>query len=308
MFNIFLTNPLVKIDIIGNNSLDEYREKYLKTKEPILVSGDVINGSYSIAPPPGKSISHQSITISLIAEIRRIDGEVITKFLDKTQTISPAGDLKYEISSKFSFGVVSFPTSSYRGSAINIIYSIQIILYRRLSDFKQEQTFIALVFHEPENPPVSIHSEVGIRNLLHLEFVFPSGFCGFSDALVGAVYFILVKIRIIHMSLAFYRVESYNSDDNFIKKKVLLKNYEILDGAVVRGDHIPIRFFVGELNIWPYIGFQKSKLVVEHYLRASLTDENGKSYFKRIKVDFQRFRPQGLVLITESTSEGQPNK
>lgn len=128
-----------------------------------------------------------------------------------------------------------------------------------------------------------------MRNLLHLEFVFPSQYIDCRGVLTGSVYFIMVKIRIIHMSLALYRLETYAGEDEFIKKKVMLRNAEIMDGAPVRGDHIPIRFYVGNVSVWPFTVFRSSQLSVEHYFRASIVDENGKTYFKKLKVELYRF-------------------
>ena len=91
------------------------------------------------------------------------------------------------------------------------------------------------------------------------------------------------------MQLNLYRVESYNSEDTVFKKKTLVKQFEIMDGPPVRGECIPIRIFLANEKIWPFIPFRGCPLKVEHYLRAQLTDENGKGYFKRLKLEFIRY-------------------
>ena len=63
-----------------------------------------------------------------------------------------------------------------------------------------------------------------------------------------------------------------------------------MDGAPCRGDHTPIRIYMGETGFWPFQSFKGSPLKVEHYLRAMMVDENGKQYFKRMKLEFGRYK------------------
>ncbi len=94
------------------------------------------------------------------------------------------------------------------------------------------------------------------------------------------------------MSISVYRNETYESDSTFFKKRTVVKTYEIMDGAPVRGDNIPIRVFLSDSDIWPFFPFPQSHLKVEHYLRVQMIDENGKKYFKRMKIRFDRFAPE----------------
>lgn len=292
MFGFFTTNPSVSITINSNTSLEKYRDEVLKTTLPILTENDKVSGHLDVTPPPGKAVSHKGIILQVIGEFQRTDGEVINRFYTKKQELVPAGELRTPISNDFSFTDVAFPTSTFFGSAINVVWSVQLLVQHTLVDFKQESQFTVIKFQNRPRSVEPIHNEVGIRNVLHIEFVFPSPSIDCMDALVGSVYFILIKLRIVHMALTLYRVENYSSDDVFIKKKTELKTIEIMDGAPVRGDNIPIRFFLGEAGIWPFNEFRGSHLKVEHYVRAHLTDENGKKYFKRLKVTFARYKPE----------------
>lgn len=293
MLNLFQTNPSVTINVNSNTTLENYRDNVLKTNLPILTANDKVTGHLDVTPPPGKAVSHKGIILQVIGEFRRTDGEVINRFYTKKQELVPAGELRTPISNDFTFDNVNFSTGTFFGSAINVVWSVQLVVVHTLVDFKQETQFTVVLFDKrPASTEVQpIHNEVGIKNVLHIEFVFPSPKIDCTDAMVGSVYFILIKLRIIHMALTLYRVENYSSDDVFIKKKTELKTIEIMDGAPVRGDSIPIRFYIGEAGIWPFTPFKGSHLKVEHYVRAHLTDENGKKYFKRLKVEFGRFMP-----------------
>jgi len=264
----------------------------LKNQLPVYMNGDSVTGTLEITPPPGKVVTHGSILLLLIGEYRKPDGDVINRFFIQKQELVPAGELRSPINTKYTFEHVNFPVSSFQGNAVHVVYTVQVVVVHKIIDFKVESPFTVLIFTPKPTEIEPIHNEVGIRNILHIEFVFPRSTVGFDEPLVGAVYFILVKLRIVHMSLSLYQVENYSSDDAFIKKKTEIKTIEIMDGAPVRGDHVPIRFFVSEGEIWPFTASQKGYLKVDHYVRATLTDENGKKYFKRLKVEFARFKPE----------------
>ena len=294
MFGFFSPDPSITITIDGDSGMEWYRDNYLSTKDPCYAQGAKVTGKFEIIPPPGKTVSHKGINIYLIGEFRRMDGTVLERFFSRKQELVPTGDLKTAIKSDFSFETVNFPTATYKGSEIKVVYAVQIVVAHRVIDYKVESPFTVILFAEPLASPQNIHNEVGIRNVLHIEFVFPKPINDIREPLVGAVYFILIKLRIVHMGLTLYRTETFNSEDNFIKKKVELKTIEVMDGPPVRGDHIPIRFFISEADIWPFVPFKNSHLKVEHYVRAHLIDENGKKYFKRLKVDFARFKPEQM--------------
>ena len=294
MFGFFSPKPSITLKINGNKDLERYRDNFLKTADPVYGQGDIVSGTVEIIPPPGKSVSHKGIELLLIGEFRRADGVAMDRFLTVKQELVPAGELNSPIKSEFQFNQTKFPTATYFGTAVNVVYAVQVVVVHRIVDDKFEAPFTVVLFAQPVEKPQSIHNEVGIRNVLHIEFVLPKQINDIREPLIGAVYFILIKLRIVHMGLTLYRVETYSSDEFFIKKKTELKTIEIMDGAPVRGDHVPIRFFVSEADIWPFVPFKRSQLQVEHYVRAHLTDENGKKYFKRLKVEFARFKPEGI--------------
>lgn len=289
---MFGTKPNFDIKIEGNSTLSQYQASHLKTKLPLFTQGNPVKGHVSITLLPGKSISHQGIVVSLIGEFRHPDGSTISPFFTRRQEIVPAGELTSSIETDFTFDNFNFPCPSYYGIGVRAVYHIQIKIIKRLVDIKHEEEFAVVFFTPRPTEMVPVHNEVGIRNILHIEFVFPNNIFDCTECVVGAVYFILVKLRIVHMQLNLYRVEMYNSDETVFKKKTIVQQFEIMDGAPVRGECIPIRIFLSNEDIWPISPFKGCPLKVEHYLRAQLTDENGKGYFKRLKVDFQRFSPQ----------------
>lgn len=287
----YFKDPEVNIFIERNTKLEGYRDRFLKTELPIFTRGDKVSGIIEVTPPVGRSIVHQGVQLNLVGEYRKFNGESISRFYTRKQELLPKGELMAPLKTNFAFDNVNFTTCSYKGTAVNVVFFIELKIVRRMIDFKVEAPFTVVIFTPRPQKCISTHNEVGIRNILHIEFVFPHNMIDSVGCALGAVFFILVKIRIVHMELMLYRVENYTSDEVYFKKKTILKTFEIMDGAPVRGECIPIRFYLGDANIWPFHHFKDSKLKVEHYIKAKLRDENNKGYYKRLKVDFTRFEP-----------------
>jgi vacuolar protein sorting-associated protein 26 len=61
--------------------------------------------------------------------------------------------------------------------------------------------------------------------------------------------------------------------------------YEVMDGAPVRGEHIPIRIFLkGFTQLTPTYVNVNNKFSVRHYLNLVLVDEEDRRYFKQQEI------------------------
>lgn len=291
MFSLFRKDPQIDIKIDGNPELKKKYGRIQKQDIPIYGQNETVQGTISVVPPEGKTISHQGVNLKLFGEFRNEKGEVLSRFFVRSQFLTPAGVLSQPINTEFKFDHLSFPTSSYYGTSVNVYYGVEVVIVHRISDFIIQKPFDVLIF-SPAQKDEPIHNEVGIKNVLHIEFVFPKSWYDVEETVCGAAYFILVKLRIVHMSVSVYRNEIYEDNNTYFKTKTVLKTYEIMDGAPVRGDNIPIRLYMGDSDIWSYTKFRDSPLRVEQFLRVQLIDENGKKYFKRMKINFDRFESE----------------
>jgi vacuolar protein sorting-associated protein 26 len=287
--SFFYPTPSVSVQLQSNEALAKECRSFTSIDLPFYGSSDPVIGTVTVDSPPGKAISHKGIAIELFGEFRTNQDAPLARFFSRKQVLKPEGEFQNSLPLEFKFENLKFPCSTYFGTQVNVVYGIEFRIVRRLSDFVNQSNFIVVIFAErPE--PVPQHKEVGIANLLHVEFVFPQLYYDVRDSVVGAVYLIVIRLRLTYMSLTLYRQETYETETTSFKQRTALKVVEIMDGAPVRGDLIPVRFFLAEANFWPYRGFKGSTLKVEHYLRAEMVDENGKHYYKRMTLEFDRFR------------------
>ena len=68
---------------------------------------------------------------------------------------------------------------------------------------------------------------------------------------------------------------------NIYTENEQIAKYEIMDGAPVRGESIPIRLFLAGYDLTPTMKDINKKFSVRYYLNLVLVDEEERRYFKQ---------------------------
>jgi vacuolar protein sorting-associated protein 26 len=280
-------DPEVRVALRGSPSLTAQVHGYANLRSPTLFLGDQIRGEFSVQPPSGGSISHQGISLKIFGQYQSKSGEVLSRFLEQSQSFLAAGDLSTAFFTAFSFNDVVLPTGSFYGPTLSVAYGLEVKMLRRFGDFVHCQPFVVFGFDDGQgNEP--IHNEIGISGVLQYEFIFSRRKFDCHDMVIGVVYPTFVRIRIVHMQLSLYCAEQYVQGGRLLRERTKIATTEIMDGPPVRGDKIPIRFFLGDWNVWPYLDFVGSAVRVDWYFMVRLIDDNGKKYYKRLKPEIVR--------------------
>ena len=112
----------------------------------------------------------------------------------------------------------------------------------------------------------------------------PPYFMPLQDVVLGKVYFLLVRIKIKHMELALIRRESAGSGQNTYNESENITKFELMDGAPIKGEVIPIRLFLGHLPLTPTHRSVNNTFSVKYYLNLVLVDEEDRRYFKQQEI------------------------
>lgn len=106
--------------------------------------------------------------------------------------------------------------------------------------------------------------------------------------IVGKIYFLLVRIKIKHMEIAIIKRETTGSGPNTFTDNVTIAKYEIMDGAPVRGESIPIRVFLAGYDLTPTMRDVNKKFSVRYFLNLVLMDTEDRRYFKQQEITLWR--------------------
>eukprot|EP01088_Endostelium_zonatum_P017604 TRINITY_DN5271_c0_g1_i1.p1 TRINITY_DN5271_c0_g1~~TRINITY_DN5271_c0_g1_i1.p1 ORF type:complete len:365 (+),score=97.63 TRINITY_DN5271_c0_g1_i1:64-1158(+) len=254
---------------------------------PLYVGDETVKGSVKVSPvTKGKKMDHQGIQIELIGQIDMFyERGNSFEFLSMSKDLEAPGDLTAEKEYPFEFLNVEKQFESYNGINVRLRYFLKVTVKRGLVSnvVKEQDLWVRNFTNVPEvNHPIKM--EVGIEDCLHIEFEYNRSKYHMKDVIIGKIYFLLVRIKIKHMELAIIKRESTGSGPNLYNESETVTKYEIMDGAPVRGESIPIRLFLSPFELTPTYKSISNKFSLKYYLNLVLVDEDDRRYFKQQEI------------------------
>uniref|UniRef100_A0A6M2DW70 Vacuolar protein sorting-associated protein 26 n=1 Tax=Xenopsylla cheopis TaxID=163159 RepID=A0A6M2DW70_XENCH len=261
-----------------------------KERQLLYYDGETVSGKVNVTlRKPGTKLEHQGIKVELIGQIELYyDRGNHHEFTSLIKELARPGDLLQNTSYPFEFANVEKPYEVYTGASVRLRYFLRVTVIRRLSDIIKE---IDIAVHTLSSYPemnVPIKMEVGIEDCLHIEFEYNKSKYHLKDVIVGKIYFLLVRIKIKHMEIAIIKKETSGSAPSPFSETETIAKYEIMDGAPVKGESIPIRVFLAGYDLTPTMRDINKKFSVRYYLNLVLMDTEDRRYFKQQEITLWR--------------------
>lgn len=305
----FGTNPTINISFNGQSSRLTKKVKIQGQEQPeemLIYPGlEPVSGTVDVIVPPGKKIDHLGIKIEMIGMIELYpDRGSNSKFISLVRELETKGDLTETKCYPFEFSTEK-PYETYSGLNVRLRYFVRVTMSRSYGNhFTKERDFavqnvqsLAAQQLNAETPVQAIKMEVGIEDCLHIEFEYDKQKYHLKDVILGKIYFLLVRIKIKHMELAVIRRETAGTGSNVFNESENIVKYELMDGAPIKGECVPIRLFLSTLELTPTYRSINNCFSVKYYLNLVLVDEEERRYFKQQEVTFWRkgdeFNPEG---------------
>ncbi|CAL9162742.1 unnamed protein product [Musa hybrid cultivar] len=260
------------------------------TMVPIFESKENIVGEVIIEPSQGKKVEHNGIKIELLGQIELyFDKGNFYDFTSLVRELDIPGDLYERKTYPFEFSTVEMPYESYSGINVRLRYILKVTISRNyIGNIVEYQEFCVRNFAPLPTINNSIKMEVGIEDCLHIEFEYSKSKYHQKDVIIGKIYFLLVRIKLKNMELEIRRRESTGSGPNTYVETETLAKYELMDGAPVRGESIPVRLFLSPYELTPTYRNINNKFSVKYYLNLVLMDEEDRRYFKQQEITIYR--------------------
>ncbi|XP_017146716.1 vacuolar protein sorting-associated protein 26 [Drosophila miranda] len=256
----------------------------------LFYDGETVSGKVNVTlKKPGSKLEHQGIKIEFIGQIELFyDRGTHHEFKCLAKALARPGDLIQNNSYPFDFPNVEKQFEVYAGSNVRLRYFLRATIVRRISDITREVDIAVHTlssYPEMNNP---IKMEVGIEDCLHIEFEYNKSKYHLRDTIIGKIYFLLVRIKIKHMEIAIIKRESTGTGPNMFNENETIAKYEIMDGAPVKGESIPIRVFLAGYNLTPTMRDINKKFSVKYFLNLVLMDTEDRRYFKQQEITLWR--------------------
>jgi len=258
---------------------------------PLFDGTETVSGTVLVErPKKAKKCEHQGIKIELIGQVElAFDRGNHYVFTSLVRELEPAGDLQDDKKFDFEFANVEKQYETYNGLNVRLRYFVKVTMKRAYSSSVSEELDFAVqnALRDPQlNPPLKM--EVGIEDCLHIEFEYERSKYHLKDILSGQINFLLVRIKIKHMELQILKRESTGSGPNLYNETEVICKYEIMDGAPVKDEKIPIRLFLSPYALTPTFKNVHNKFSVKYYINLVLVDEEDRRYFKQQEIHLRR--------------------
>jgi len=294
ILNILGLGSICTVDFVFDNQ-ESRRSSIVQTEKGpqkllVYTSEEPIKGTIKTSVNGGKKIEHKGIKVELIGQIEVVyDRGNHHDFLLLSHELSQPGVLSGDNTYEFDFVSTDKSHESYNGVNVRLRYFLRFSINRGLSpNITKEQDVWVINFISPPDVNSSIKMEVGIEECLHIEFEYGRSKYHLKDVILGKVYFLLVRIKIKYMEIALVKRESTGTAPNVYTETETLTKYEIMDGAPVRGESIPVRLFLGAFDLTPTYKNICGKFNVKYLLNLVLVDEEDRRYFKQTDITLWR--------------------
>jgi vacuolar protein sorting-associated protein 26 len=255
----------------------------------IYTDGEDVSGSAVVSVKPGKKMDHQGVKVELIGQVEMLfDKSNSYDFFSITKDLEPPGSMYESKQYKWRFGSVDKQNETYYGINVRLRYFVRLTVVRNYaSNIVKEVDFVVQnIFPAPEVNN-TIKMEVGIEDCLHIEFEYDKSKYHLKDVIVGKVYFLLVRIKIKHMELNIIRRETAGTGSNAANQQndnETLSKFEIMDGAPVKDQCIPVRLYLTGFELTPTYKNVQNKFSARYFLNLVLVDEEDRRYFKQQEI------------------------
>jgi len=253
----------------------------------IYTDGEDVSGTATISVRPGKKLEHQGIRVELVGQADMLHDKTNSyDFFCITKDLEPPGAMFESKQYKWKFGAVDKQNETYSGINVRLRYFVRLSVIRPYAQniCKEVDMVVQNIYPEPELNN-TLKMEVGIEDCLHIEFEYHKSKYHLKDVVIGKVYFLLVRIKIKYMELNIIRREtSGNPGGNQTTDNETLTKFEIMDGAPVKDQCIPVRLYLSGFDLTPTYKNVQNKFSVKYSLSLVLVDEEDRRYFKQQEI------------------------
>eukprot|EP00697_Spironema_sp_BW2_P006922 gnl/Spiro4/21106_TR10295_c0_g1_i1.p1 gnl/Spiro4/21106_TR10295_c0_g1~~gnl/Spiro4/21106_TR10295_c0_g1_i1.p1 ORF type:complete len:296 (-),score=50.41 gnl/Spiro4/21106_TR10295_c0_g1_i1:140-1027(-) len=257
---------------------------------PIFAGTAPITGNVRVVCP--SPTHHQGCKVELIGQIEFLyESGSRFEFISVMHEVEapselPAGERIFN----FAFNGPEKPYESYNGINCRLRYFVRFTMVKTWSNLVEEADFFVHNVQPAPEINTSIKLEVGIEDCLHIEFEYNKSKYHLKDVILGKVFFVLVRIKIKHMELTIVKREYTGHGANVYNENETVSKYEIMDGAPVKGESIPVRLFLSGFPLTPTYRNINQKFSVRYFLNLVLVDEEDRRYFKQQEITMWRRR------------------
>ncbi|KAK7197914.1 vacuolar protein sorting-associated protein-like protein [Novymonas esmeraldas] len=319
-----------KLDIVLDGKAAEEKIKvvdiYDKVTERFSLYGwrEPVKGRV-VLTPTGSSYAHFGVVVELIgvaSTFREVETRVV--FMRQERQFEP-DTLREPTPFEFTFSAPK-EHESYRGIFAKVCYYVQATVKQRikspsvreevwvhridtaLSESQPDASAHMTYFRETCFGPASIAMDVGVDNVLHIEFRYDKKIFHMTERVLGKVTYKVADMDIAYGEVGLVRKEFLAPGQATESMEAeTLQKFEVMDGTPIVGEVVPIRLSLKSVpRLTPSYKTVENLFSVRYFLNLVLVSQEGRRYFKQQEI--QLYRRAGQERLPNAFSLGQPEK
>ncbi|KAL7695974.1 vacuolar protein sorting-associated protein-like protein [Lotmaria passim] len=300
----------LKIDLDGKTESDKIKvvDCYDQVSERFYLYSwrEPVKGRV-VLTPNGTSYTHRGVTVELIGVASTFrDLEEKNVFLQQERHFEP-DTINQPTPFEFIFSAPK-EHESYRGIYAKVTYFVKATIKQRfkdavikeevwvhraddaLSESQPDTSAHMNYFRETSFGPESIAMDVGVDNLLHIEFRYNKKIFHMTERVLGKVTFKVADMEIAYGEVGLLRKEFLQPGqaEESMEQETLQK-FEVMDGTPIVGEVVPIRLYLKSIpRLTPTFQNVETLFSVRYYLNLVLVSQDGKRYYKQQEIQLYR--------------------
>jgi vacuolar protein sorting-associated protein 26 len=280
---------------------DRTSEKMHLFRNTEAISGNIV------LKPKSSGYKHLGILVELLGVITTLgDREDKLVFLRQEKRFEP-DTLQSNTNLDFQFSAPK-EYESYRGVNAKVSYCVQITINRpvknivekdevwvskideKLSEVQPDASAHRSYFRETAFSKDVVAMDVGVDNVLHIEFKYDKKIFHLEERILGMVTFKVMSLDLQYGEVGIVRKEYIGpgKPTDAVETETLQK-FEIMDGTPIVGEVVPIRLYLKSIpRLTPTYTNVHNCFRVLYFVNLVLVTGEGKRYFKQQEITLYR--------------------
>lgn len=267
----------------------------------IFNCGDSFDISLVIAVHGSQSFSHKGIYFEFVSELYPEKGKPISLATPVSVQLVESGTLSGSMECQLPQVTIPANVQTYHGELFSIKHILRFIVKKGFGAIEHTKEIIAYSYSPSVTKIQPLCVRVAVAENIRVDLLISRRKFEINDVLLGGAHFLLVALKIVKFTVSLVSQEILDIGGKTKKHTNTIFEWEITDGAPVKGEIVPFRLFLAPLNVSPSVVDQTKGYSASHFLHFYIHTTSGTRYFKAIQIKLGKWNSLPFAFSENST-------
>lgn len=249
--------------------------------------GESFDTTLKITTPKG-NFSHRGIDFEFCTEFLPKGGKVI-KYNTVALRLSEAGTISNSQEFQLPKCSIGANCQTYVGDSFSLRHWLRISVKKLIGTVDYEKEIIAYNIQPPSKKLDLICVRVAVQDSIRIDLITNRRQFEINDVITGAAHFLLVNLKVKSFTVTLVAQEYTEVNGKVNRTKNRIQQWEITDGAPVKGEIVPFRLFLHPLHLNPSCSNPEHGYSVTHFLHFTVVTMSNEKYFKALQIKLNKW-------------------